>query len=119
MTDRERLIELFLQPMNVADFYNKEMIAKAYADRILADGWIRPPCKAGDVVYVLYPRVSYIEKYRVVEINLGEKHDTIQFRGGSIFTVWDKKYDEFFGKTIFFTREEAEKALVERSVPSD
>lgn len=74
---------------------------------------IIPPCKVGDTVYILYPQIKYIEKYYVTGIILGDKNDTIQFNGGSVFTIWDKKYDEFFGKTVFFTLEEAEKALAE------
>lgn len=64
-------------------------------------------------MYILYPQVKYIERYRVIGIILGDRHDTIQFKGGAVFTIWDKKYDEFFGKTIFLTPEEAEKARME------
>lgn len=122
MTDKEKLIELIMQSTQKCDttdcnrckYWNtNDCSAARMADNILADGWIRMPCKPGDIVYVLYSRVKYIEKYRVVGINLGEKHDTIQFRGGSVFTIWDKKYNEFFGKTIFLTIEEAEKARME------
>ena len=122
MTDRERLIELLVKSTQKCDstdcnrckYWNtNDCGAARMADNILAEGWTRMPCKPGDIVYVLYPRVKYIEKYLVLGIILGDRHDTIQFAGGSVFTIWDKKYNEFFGKTIFFTIEEAEKARME------
>ena len=117
MTDRERLVE-FLKNSKLCSYpfgdqYSDETIGKV-ADHLLANGVIVPPCKVGDTVYILYPQIKYIEKYYVTGIILGDKNDTIQFKGGSVFTIWDKKYDEFFGKTVFFTPEEAEKALAER-----
>lgn len=123
MTDRERLIELLVKSTQKCDstdcngckYWNtNDCGAARMADHILSDGWIRPPCKVGDTVYVLYPQIKYIEKYYVTGIILGDKNDTIQFKYGAVFTIWEKKYDEYFGKTIFFTRKEAEQALAER-----
>ena len=122
MTDRERLIELFLQPMNVADFYDKEMIAKAYADRILADGWIRPPCKVGDELYCVYspPRPAnpadkgkwYMDKFEVARFHYGVKGLSIEMYGYGTVNANE------IGKTVFIgdnAKEEAEKALAERT----
>lgn len=131
MTDRERLVKILCEAEcqgeenqltcperrngQCKSIRKLEMCqVNSLADHILSDGWIRPPCKVGDTVYVLYPQIKYIEKYYVTGIILGDKNDTIQFKGGSVFTIWDKKYDEFFGKTVFFTLEEAEKARAER-----
>lgn len=110
MHNRDRLVDIILQPLAVADTSDNKTIATAYADRILADGWIRPPCKSGDELYILYPRVNRIEKYHVIGINIGEKNDTILFSCGSTFTLWERKYDDYFGKTIFFSEVEAVKA---------
>ena len=61
MTDRERLVEVIYDGDKEAGFYldNKgtiddiqtmnEIVGKI-ADKILADGWMRPPCKVGDYV---------------------------------------------------------------------
>lgn len=113
MTDKEKLIELLEDTLHEWECEVQPETLSQIAEHLIENGVIIPLCKPGDIVYVLYPRVKYIEKYRVVGINLGEKHDTIQFAGGSVFTIWDKKYNEFFGKTIFLTIEEAEKARME------
>lgn len=125
MTDRERLIELFLQPMNVADFYDKEMIAKAYADRTLADGWIRPPCKVGDTVYFVNrffandPRINECE-VDALHITSGKnrighkKPSHVLVRDINMHSLTSRIYFENFGITAFLTCEEAEKALKER-----
>ena len=122
MTDRERLIELFLQPMNVADFYDKEMIAKAYADRILADGWIRPPCKVGDTVYA-YCEYFGVLPYLVGNFHIGymgKEEDCWHWEAAAYAAETDELLDEIdfdledIGKDVFLTREEAEKAPNER-----
>lgn len=123
MTDRERLIKLFLQPMNVADFYDKEMIAKAYADRILADGWIRPPCKVGDMVYIPWhwDGQQGVSSAKVEEINIYDNKNHFMFlidlqsddeEYSQKYDGW--KIDKSIGETVFLTREEAEKTLEER-----
>ena len=124
MTDRERLIEL------ITDYdrtYDCEFCTKAkkcehcgnecLADYLLENSVIVPPCKVGDTVYVISRyytgtwkiyscTVEYITKYKSNSfINAVFSRD-INF-GLNIVE---------FGKTIFLTREEAEKALAERSV---
>lgn len=48
MTDREQLIELLKNvPRNTRAFYDQ------FADYLLANGVIVPPCKVGDTVYIL------------------------------------------------------------------
>ena len=110
MHNRDRLVDIILQPLAVADTSDNKAIATAYADRILSDGWMRPPCKSGDELYIFYPSINSIERYHVIGVNIGDKHDTILFSGGATFTLWERKYDDYFGKTIFFSEEEAVKA---------
>ena len=70
---------------------------RAIADHLLANGVIVPPCKVGTRVYRLVPDLSVIwpdhTEYKIV-------WDT--FRLSDIYS---------FGKTVFLTREDAEKAL--------
>lgn len=102
-----------------------------YADRILEDGWIRPPCKIGDVVYAVGE--SKIVECVCHEITLhNELMITTAFKcdydcEGCPFESWAKDYcgeyscqgeygDWFFsvddfGKIVFRTKEEAEQAL--------
>ena len=82
-----------------------------FADYLLANGVIVPPCKVGDTVYVVFFRHHLIDECKVSGFIFGKNNDTLQFADGSIYTIWDKAYNEHFGKTVFLTREEAEQAL--------
>lgn len=82
------------------------------ADYLLANGVIVPPCKVGDTLYVLYGEPSYtIKEHEVSTILFGRTHDSIGLSNKSVFTVWEKRWYDYFGKTVFLTREEAEQAL--------
>lgn len=81
------------------------------AEYLTANGVIAPPCKVGDVVYVVFYKHKFVEENRVIGFIIGRNNDTLQFEGGSIYTIWDKAYNEHFGKTVFLSREEAEAAL--------
>lgn len=82
------------------------------ADHLLANGVIVPPCKVGDTLYVLIGEPPQtIAEFHVRTILFGETHDSIGFANKSLFTIWDKRWYDYFGKTIFITREEAEQAL--------
>ena len=116
---RERMIELlngYYEETGLAIVhYFTDDESEMIADYILSDGWIRFPCKVGDTVYVISRyytgtweiyscTVEYITKYKSNSfINAVFSRD-INF-GLNIVE---------FGKTVFLTREEAEKALAER-----
>ena len=144
MNERERLIELILEcdkSNEVLSCFNerprKRQAAEILADYLLANGAICPHCKVGDTVYV-------ISESRVKEAEIDEilrcRNDAkifVAFECGEDdcascpFNAWqrsscgewdcDNAYgsaelaEEEFGKTVFLTREEAEKALAERS----
>ena len=79
------------------------------ADYILADGWMRPPVKVGDKIYCDGQHYASHCSGRVMEftVNCLETNVKSIFRGEV-----DVQFDfESFGKTVFSTREEAEKAL--------
>lgn len=114
---RDRLIELLGKAKN--EFWcSREKCngTEFVVDYLLANGVIVPPCKVGDTVYILVGEPSRtIKEFRVRTILFGETHDSIGFANKSLFTIWDKRWYDFFGKIIFTTKEEAEKALAERS----
>lgn len=62
-------------------------------------------------VLIIHNCKKCIVTLKLVNFKIGELHDTLLFKDGSIYTIWDKDYNEHFGKSIFFTREEAEKSL--------
>jgi hypothetical protein len=129
MNERERLIEM-LADVGLCHY-------DTIADHLLANGVIVPPCKVGDMVYVLDDYVDHEECCKCEHYLIGGfgdpsecgrtkygfKHpDCIQIveetaTFGNILrwitpSLFTEKID--FGKTVFLTKEEAEKALAER-----
>ena len=113
MTERERLIELLMQGDIAAakqGVFNCCMCrreAETIADYLLENGVIVPPCKVGDMVYI-FERGSYI----IPICGQGKPHWEIKIEKCS-FKYWLLDNHKF-GVNMFFTREEAEKALKER-----
>ena len=112
MTERERLIELLMQGDIAASkqgVFNCCMCrreAETIADFLLENGVIVPPCKVGDMVYI-FKRGSYI----IPLCGQGKPHWEIKIEKCS-FKYWLLDNHKF-GVNMFFTREEAEKALKE------
>lgn len=85
-----------------------EKECKAFKDK---SRYIELPCKVGDMVYYI-PFGNYIIQYKVARISIepfAEIGMSFFCYGGITFDMRD------IGKTAFFTREKAEKALAERS----
>ena len=84
-----------------------------YAVFLLANGVIVPPCKPGQTVYVMESEFTGFTKYEIVSM----LYDGVQWFG-NMNSLWKHHHGGYtkwqeaeFGKTIFFTQEEAEKAL--------
>ena len=123
---RDRLIEL----LDEAKYKALETMGSLnngfgawYADYLLAEGVIVPPCKVGDVVYMPW-RWQGVEGIAILTVEYIINSE-VGMCVGTDLTSDDEEYlytynnGEFyfsdFGKTVFLTREEAEKALAERS----
>lgn len=120
MTERERLIELLdiiIQP--------GQKTLGDIADHLLANGVIVPPCKVGDTVYrivemgtgIHYKQVGRYEVgctkgYKIVPCEEKKKRfiRSVAVTQNNFFDICEN-----FGKTVFLTKEDAEKALKERS----
>lgn len=118
MNERERLIELLKSCSHY--ICEQDDLIERIADHLLANGVIVPPCKVGDTVYaycevfgVVLPyfvenlRIGFLDKgreYWVYEANcqVEETHELLD--------EMDFDLDDL-GKTVFLTREDAEKAL--------
>lgn len=125
MNQREKLIELIEETENKYIECIRESaesridFGEFFADRLLAEGVIVPPCKVGDTVYyintqyhiALYRNKIYEAKVaRMVVTSLGVClviHIKDESGCCEIPDIRD------FGKTVFPSREEAEKALAE------
>ena len=91
--------------------------ADVIADKLLSEGVIVPPCKVGDTVYALSQMrdkriLPFISEYEVTSISVGKKKCIVYHEMDGYIKLF--KQDDF-GKTVFLTKEEAEKALAERS----
>lgn len=119
MTDRDRLIEL-LSGKSIDTYADVEYVA----DYLIANGVIVPPCKVGQTIYyhfqfsnksiLPFTRKAKVKKIYccnnkmrfIIDVELMDANERgiIKFFGF-----------EDFGKTVFLTKEEAEKALKERA----
>ena len=103
MNERERLIEILSKPIFPRIGVDP---AEVVADYLLDNGVIVPPCKVGDTVYI--PYLSTVIEKKVCSIVVQKPFFTVYCGGTSL-----RFFKEDFGKTVFLTREDAEKALKE------
>lgn len=124
MTDRERLAELirdktcgnnacipFLDCEKCGNFPLADKDVDRLVDRILADGWMRPPFTIGQTVYVLRSKTSngknlYLKEERVDHYRVFKDGRFMCFESGRTSVS-----DHLWETSVFPTREEAEKAL--------
>lgn len=93
---------------------------KALADYLLANGVIVPLCKVGDKVYIKVRKEKHPFKVTHISITkngtyyeadrIRNKKETLLYLNDTTTAVFD---DAEIGKTVFLTREEAEKKLEE------
>lgn len=122
--ERQRLVEL-LDNFNRENFCIslKISILEKYADHILADGWMRPPVKVGDKFYRIEtwcteggfleePIRPYSSTCEHCCEECDGKKKVEEYTFNSIIQILE--LERYFGKSVYLTREEAEKALKER-----
>jgi hypothetical protein len=98
--------------------------ADLIADHLLDEGVIVPPCKVGDVVWVLNRSRGAIYGNKVVCIKVrGESPNKNTIRVEHHNRVAEASYRKYtwsqFGKQVFLSKEEAEKALSEGNENED
>lgn len=117
---KERLVELLLQTetftADIAEYVRQQ--AEHKAEYILADGWIRPPCKVGDIVYEVVAHFGYIVSREVVGFHLGNFPTLNGHKRKPYLVCYDTASRllrhiplDKLGKTAFFKIEEAEAKL--------
>lgn len=136
MTQKERLIEILSRYFQIGDSYAynltrdkmafsvgtmhlddfeefDEVTVADIADHLLANGVVIPPCKVGDTVYSIEPCLSKVFVGEVYEIFLSKYGIVCRSTRKGYYSL--AFHSDSVGKTVFFTREEAEKALKERN----
>lgn len=105
---RDELIE------KIHDFFGADSMyfgvdAAALADHLLADGWIRRPCKVGDKVYSCIGREYYVRRITIKD----GMPTTFLLESGLHGQLCVTESD--FGSLVFLSREQAKQARAERS----
>ena len=116
MNERERLIELLEEENAFSRYITADERREMLADHLLANGVIVPPVELGSrhKIYIPVGGTTVVYETKVYGIGIDEDGDTV---------INPKEYPEEvitingynLGKTVFLSREEAEKALKERS----
>lgn len=119
---RDRLIELideYTDQLCARDIHQADF-AEKFADHLLAEGVIVPPCKVGHKAFCLFETCDEQGKEKtrisegvVVSFSLQEEGLWAYVRYKSGLTYWHI-VEKDFGKCVFLTRSKAEKALAER-----
>ena len=99
---RKRLIELLEKIYPKTRYIPAEECREKIADAILEDGWFRPPCKVGDVVYYIYFNKVYEGMCHAITM-----HNNLQIH----LYDYDGDSASYPASKVFLTREEAEQAL--------
>ena len=108
---RERLVELIKNAVGGCAKHWAEIIA----DHLLANGVIVPPCKFHQKVYVLPTKENSLDD--ITEMKCIGFILSCDCYGVNLITAKNKLYQpsfDYFGKTVFFAREEAEAKLREK-----
>lgn len=114
---RDRLIELLAQKQDYGVEFGDHMETinnDVLADYLIVNGVIVPPCKVGDLVYVIrrkekrnkggyWNAICFTKK--VMQTAIKDRTAYIDFKRAT------KTDFSLIGNTVFLTREEAEKAL--------
>lgn len=120
---KERLSELiydYTENLSARDIHKADFEEK-FADYLLKNGVIVTPCKVGDTVYKVMAdkRIKRPYQYKVIgfwysaDASCNNAH-LVRYVNGVFDSSMSIPFSDF-GKTIFLTREEAEKALAGRS----
>ena len=113
---RQRLIELIKQAKNQTKNANCDIERNMiFADYLISNGVIVPPVKIGQTVYTVsryYTGTWEMYECSIDSITKYEKHTFLAMSARGKFTFGEEISQ--IGKTVFLTREEAEKALKKR-----
>lgn len=103
---RDRLIEILTK--SGASF--ERALPEEIADHLLSEGVIVPPVKLGQTVWFIRTHIGKIVETKVDKVVLKNGGLYLQLSRNSFYETTCRS----IGKTVFLTREEAEKALAER-----
>ena len=110
MTDKERLIDLMIDAKRTEP--ETGSFTEYLADYLLEHGVIVLPCKVGDRVYEITGRKTVsVYKVRAIRVELFGLFIEWDIVEGLVWQSLSGINADEIGKTVFLTREEAERAL--------
>lgn len=112
MTNRDRLIKFIINAKREA--HETGSFTEFLADYLIANGVIVPPCKVGDLVYVIRRKEKRNKGGYWNAICFTKKVMQTAIKDGTAYIDCKRATKTDFsliGKTVFLTKEEAEKAL--------
>ena len=110
MIENERILRTVKNAMSgLLPVHIVENVAPKIAERLEAEGAIMPPCKAGDVVYVVYEGGEYYWRAEVLAI--WTRQDKLETDTTITVKFKDETIDTLHSEVIYLTKEEAEHAL--------
>lgn len=116
MTDIKKLIELLEDTLHEWECDAQPETLSQIAEHLLESGVIVPPCKVGDTVWYIeggYYRKTNLKAKPITVTEISQKEVKGKLQWAIIANGTRYKFTSI-GKTVFLTREEAEKALKER-----
>ena len=109
---RDRLTEIVKKSL-VKNIDHTHRLAENITDDLLAAGVIVPPCNVGQTVYFSDHEKKSVWEGHIGSFSLDAAHLWFNCHYKCGLNIWHPIED--FGKIVFLTKEEAEKALAERS----
>lgn len=112
MTERERLADLIDDWMQIEGSFNIGYLA----DYLLENGVIIPSIKVGTIIYTNEPfKDGIVRDGEIMALTVGGDSQVYSFVANfDPEPISGEFYFEDIGKTVFFSKEEAEKALKEQ-----
>lgn len=107
MTQKERLVELIINSVDGCAKYWAEIIA----DHLLSNGVIVPPCKVGDVVYLIMAAYSTLDKSTYFAVPIEGVVDCISFCGERGNEIDIRLNSNFGGEIVYRTFEDYKKSF--------
>ena len=114
MTDREKITEILKAYTKKHNISASVVILEEYAEELLANGVIVPPCQIGQKIWYVCEHYDGSIEIKEGKISmLQQKADkSWKFRISINSSVWDFKVDDI-GVIYFLTKEDAEEKLKE------
>lgn len=116
MTDKQRITEILIAYTKKHKIMASHVILEAYAEELVANGVIAPPCKVGDILFCIFSDKSIDKVY--MHIEACRVTDIMYFASDSfVFGVREinchYNHNVVLGENAFKTFEEAEAKLKE------